>query len=182
MSKSSSFTFENMSRIGNDSCYIDQTAIQNTQSCNYLLQNYFAQDCSMKNPKDLATSQPCVFYKGGYGSGAGGCNIDDSSLLLIGSTQTNTKCRTDMFQRPFATVPFLGRGSVCPILEAQIKQGELSTNKRTVTNLMEESHLKYRTTPLLSSVKDDLENHGRLLPDNDVRGGIESRNLSRDKR
>ena len=182
MSQVSSFVFENMSRIGNDSCYIDQTTIQNTQACNYLLQNYFAQDCSMKNPKDLATSQPSVFYNGGHGSGAGGCNIDDSSQLLIGSTQTNTKCRTDMFQRPFATVPFLGRGSVCPVLESQMKQGEMSTNKRTVTNIMETSQLKYTTTPLLSSVKQDMDNHGRMLPDNSTRGGIESRNLARDQR
>ena len=44
MSQVSSFVFENMSRIGNDSCYIDQTTIQNTQACNYLLQNYYNQN------------------------------------------------------------------------------------------------------------------------------------------
>ena len=181
MAHVSPFTFENMSRIGNDTCYIDQNTIQNTQSCNYLLQNYFSQDCSMKNPKDLATSQPCVFYNGGHGSGAGGCNIDDSSQLLIGSIQTNSKCRTDLFQRPFVTVPFLGRGSVCPVMESQLKQGENSTNKRTVTNLMETSHMKYTTTPLLSSVQNDIENHGKSLQDNAGRGGVASRDLSRDK-
>ena len=182
MAQISPFTFENMSRIGNDACYVDQTTIQNTQSCNYLLQNYFSQDCTMKNPIDLATSQPSVFYKGGYGSGSGGCNIDDSSQLLIGSEQTNSRCRTDLFQRPFATVPFLGRGSVCPIMESQLKQGETSTNKRTVTKLMETCHLKYTSIPLLSTVKDDLDKHGKSLQDNQTRGGVPSRDLSRDKR
>jgi hypothetical protein len=177
----SSFTFENMSRIGNDSCYIDQTSIQNTEACNYLLQNYFANDCSMKTPKDLATSQPSVFYKGGHGSGAGGCNIDDSSQLLIGSIQTNSRCRTDMFQRPFATVPFLGRGSVCPILESQMKQGETNTNKRSVTKLMETSNFKYTTVPLLSNIKDNIDNHGKNLQDNQERGGLTTRDLLRDK-
>jgi hypothetical protein len=176
----SPFTFENVSRAGNDSAYLDQTSIQNTESCNYLLQNYLANDCSMKATRTLATSQPSVFYKGGYG-GAGGCNIDESSQLLIGSEQTIAKARTDLFQRPYATVPFLGKGSVCPVLEAQIKQGELSTNKRTVTNLTEISYNPYTSTPLLSSVKQSIDSHGQMLPNNEIRGGLTTRDMSRDK-
>ena len=34
-----SYTFDNLSRIGNDSCCIDQNTIQNAHSANYLLQN-----------------------------------------------------------------------------------------------------------------------------------------------
>ena len=176
-----SFTFESMSRIGNDTNYIDQTTIQNTQACNYLLQNYYSSDCSMQGTKDLATSQPSVFYNGGYG-GAGGCTIEDNSKLLIGSIQTNTKCRTDLFQRPFATVPFLGRGSACPILESQIKQGETSTNKRTITKLMETSHYEYTSIPLLSSTQDSILNHSKLLPNNNQgQIGLNTRDLNRDK-
>jgi hypothetical protein len=176
----SPFTFENVSRAGNDSAYLDQTSIQNTESCNYLLQNYLSQDCTMRTTRALATSQPSVFYKGGHG-GAGGCNIDESSQLLIGSEQTISKSRTDMFQRPYATVPFLGRGSVCPVLEAQMKQGELSTNKRTVTNLTEISYNQYTSTPLISSVQQSIDNHGQILPNNEIRGGLTTRDLARDK-
>lgn len=181
----SDYTFQNVSRIGNDNCYIDQNSIQNVHSCNYLLQNYFAQDCSMKNAKDLATSQPCINYSGGFGLGAGGCNVDDSSRLLIGTIQTHPRCRIDLFQRPFATVPFLGRGSVDPILEAQIQQGELLTNKKTVTQLSEKSHLKYRTTPLIPEVKKTIQNPTNLIEgmasDGWIRGGVPSRELTRDK-
>ena len=60
MANVSSYTFDNMSRLGNDSCCIDQTSIQNVASCNYMTQNYFAADCSMKNVKALATSQPGI--------------------------------------------------------------------------------------------------------------------------
>ena len=136
----SDFTFNNLSRLSQDSCCIDQNTIQDSAACSYLLQNYFAQDCSMKNAKALATSQPCINYSGGFGLGAGGCNVDDSSKLLIGGIQTNPKARIDLFGRPFATVPFLGRGSVDPILESQIQQGEGITNKRSVTRLTEKSH------------------------------------------
>lgn len=180
MSYSSSFIFESMSRIGNDNNYIDQNSIQNSQACNYLLQNFYANDCSMQNTTNLATSQPAIFYKGGYGSAAGGCNIEENSKLLIGSIQTNTKCRTDLFQRPFATVPFLGRGSADPILESQMKQGETSTNKRTVTKLMESSHLEYTTIPLLSSMQDIIINHSKVI-DSQREGGITTRDLNRDK-
>ena len=176
----SPFTFENVSRAGNDSAYLDQTSLQNADACNYLLQNYLSADCTMKETRALATSQPSVFYSGGHGA-AGGCNIDDSSKLLIGSEQSISKARTDMFQRPFVTVPFLGRGSVCPVLEAQMKQGELSTNKRTITNLTEINYSPYTSTPLLSSVQKSINNHGQMLPNNEIRGGLTTRDLARDK-
>jgi hypothetical protein len=185
MANISSYTFDNMSRIGNDNCTLDQNTIQNVNSCNYLLQNYFADDCSMKNPINLATTQPCVFYSGGYGLGAGGCNVDDSSKLLIGTVQTHPKCRIDLFQRPFATVPYLGRGSVDPILESQILQGELLTNKRTVTQLTEQSYTKYQATPLLPNIKDRVTNPAYCVEgvaaEGWIRGGVPSRELTRDR-
>jgi hypothetical protein len=181
----SDFTFNNLSRIGNDNSGIDQTSIQNSQSCSYLLQNYFSQDCSMKDTKALATSQPCINYTGGFGLGAGGCNVDDSSKLLIGTIQTNPKSRIDLFQRPFATVPYLGRGSVDPLLEAQIQQGETNTNKRTVTRLTEKSYAKYHTTPMIPDVKQNIQNPNNLIEgvasDGWIRGGLPSRELTRDK-
>lgn len=181
----SDFTFNGMSRLGNDSCCIDQNTIQDAAACNYLLQNYFAQDCSMKNAKALATSQPCINYSGGFSLGAGGCNVDDSSKLLIGGIQTNPKARIDLFGRPFATVPFLGRGSVDPILESQILQGEAITNKRSVTRLTEKSHLKYHTTPLIPQVKQNIQNPSLMIEgmasEGWIRGGVPSRELTRDR-
>ena len=185
MAHVSSYTFDNMSRIGNDNCCVDQMSVQNVQACNYTLQNYFSQDCSMKNPIGLATTQPCIFYNGGHDTGAGGCNIDDNSRLLIGSTQTHPRCRIDLYQRPFATVPYLGRGAVDPILESQIQQGEMNTNKRTVTNLGEQSYMKYSNTPLIPSIKNTITNPANLVEGAAapgwIRGGVPSRELTRDK-
>jgi hypothetical protein len=150
-----------------------------------VLQNYFAQDCSMSDAKRLATTQPGIIYSGGFGLGAGGCNVDDSSKLLIGGIQTNPKARIDLFGRPFATVPFLGRGSVDPILEAQMQQGESITNKRSVTRLMEKSHLKYHTTPLIPEVKQNIQNPSQMIEgmasEGWIRGGVPSRELTRDR-
>jgi hypothetical protein len=181
----SDFTFNNMSRMGNDDCCIAQNDIQNTASCSYLLQNYFSQDCSMSNAKSLATAQPCINYSGTRGSDMCGYNIDESSKLLIGGVQTHPRSRIDLFGRPFATVPYLGRGSVDPILEAQIQQGETITNKRSVTRLMEKSHLKYHTTPLIPEVKQNIQNPQLMIEsvasEGWIRGGLPSRELTRDR-
>ena len=182
MATYSGYTFDNLSRIGLDQCNVSQTDIQNVAACNYSTQNYFASDCSMKNPIELATTQPGIMYNGGFNSGAGGCNIDTNSMLQIGTIQTHPKARIDLFQRPFATVPFLGRGSVNPVMEAQIQQGEQLVNKRSVNNLSEKSYIKYHQTPLLPAVKQRMDN-SKIENDASegwVRGGVPSRELTRD--
>jgi len=184
MANTYSYTFDTMSRIGNDQCCVDQNTIQNVAACNYMTQNYFAADCSMKNPIALATTQPGIMYNGGYNSGSGGCNIDDSSKLQIGTIQTHPKSRIDLFQRPFATVPFLGRGSVNPVIESQIQQGELIVNKRSVNNLSEKSYIKYHQTPLLPAVQEKMNDTTNKIESDAsegwIRGGVPSRELTRD--
>ena len=184
MANVSSYTFDNMSRIGNDSCCIDQTSIQNVASCNYMTQNFFAADCSMKKSIELATTQPGIMYNGGYNSGAGGCNIDNSSELLIGTIQTHPRCHIDLFQRPFATVPYLGRGAVNPVMESQIQQGEQIVNKRSVNNLSEKSYIRYHQTPLLPAVQERINNPANQIEnvasDGWIRGGVPSRELTKD--
>jgi hypothetical protein len=184
MATYSGYTFENMSRIGLDSCCVDQDTIQDIASCNYMTTNYFATDCSMKKPIDLATSQPGVMYNGGYGSGAGGCNINESSNLQIGTIQTHPRCRIDLFHRPFATVPYLGRGSVNPIMESQIQQGEQIVNKKSTNPLTEINFIKYYQTPLLPAVQQRINNPANQIEsvasDGWIRGGIPSRELTRD--
>ncbi len=184
MATYSGYTFDNMSRIGLDECNLSQTDIQNVASCNYITQNYFASDCTMRRPIDLATSQPGIMYNGGYQVGAGGCNINDSSKLQIGTIQTHPKCRIDLFQRPFATVPYLGRGSVNPVMESQIMQGEQLVNKKSINNLSEKSYIKYHQTPLLPAVQQRINNPANqiesIASDGWIRGGVPSRELTRD--
>ena len=184
MSNVSTYTFDQMSRIGLDDCCISQNNLQNVASCNYTLQNYYASDCSMKKPIDLATTQPGIMYNGGHNSAAGGCNINESSNLLIGTVQTHPKCKISLYQRPFATVPYLGRGSVDPIVESQMQQGESVINKKSINGMSEKTHLKLSQTPLLSSVKDRVTNPMNSVESavdpGWIRGGLPSRELTRD--
>ena len=98
-----SYTFFNPERIGLDQCCQSQNDIQNVEACSYMTQNYFASDCTMKVPQQLAYTQPGIFLNGGFGSSSCGSNIDESSKLLIGTIQTHPKCRISLFQRPFSS-------------------------------------------------------------------------------
>lgn len=185
MSFITNYNFDNLSRIGNDQCFQDQQTIQNTQACNYTLQNYFSGDSTMKRAYQVSTSQPGMMLNGGYGCGGGGCNIDQNSKLTIGSMMTHPGTKIDLYQRPFLTVPYLGRGSVDPTLESQMLQGELSTNRRSVTKLGEKSYMKYTTTPLLPDLQERINNPAFCLEhvasDGWIRGGLPSRELTKDR-
>jgi hypothetical protein len=75
-------------------------------------------------------------------------------------------------------VPFLGRGSVNPVVESQIQQGDTIINKKSVNGLSERSYIKYHQTPLLSNVKERI--NAAQNNNNNNLAGIPSRELTRD--
>ena len=178
------YSFDNLSRIGDDLCGITERDLQNQQFGTYSTTNFFSQYCGMKKPIDFATSQPNVFFKGGYGNcGAGGCNIQDNSNLKIGTIQTRTKCKLSLHERPFTTVPYLGRGPSRPVIESRLQQGGYSGNKKSCKTVTEKS-FNYDQAPLLPSVAESIQNPHNLVEgvaaEGWIRGGLPSRELTRD--
>lgn len=176
--------FQNNTRIGNDSCDLSVQNIQNIAQANYMLSNYFAKDCNMKKPIELATCQPSMFFSGSNQVGIGGCNIDTNSELLIGSVNTHPRCKISLLERPFKTVPFLGRGQSNPVLESNIQQGDLCINKKSANPTTERSYIPYSNTPLLPQLETTLNNPANYVEgvamDGWIRGGIPSRELQKD--
>jgi hypothetical protein len=174
------YAFDNLSRIGEDGCSLGQRGIQNVEASNYMLQNFFSDDCTMKRPIEFATSQPNINFTGGHQVGAGGCNIDTNSQLLIGgSALTHPRCRISLLQRPFATVPFMGRGQSNPYLESQLQQGDYLTNKRSI-NLLSEQTVS-TNYPLVPSIASTITNPVNLVEgvasEGWVRGGANTRTM-----
>ena len=92
MTSTYNYTFDNLTRIGDDNCGITAREAQNSAMGSYNTTNYFLPYCGMKKPIEFATRQPDMFYNGGYGPcGAGGCNVNSDSKLKIGSIQTHPK-------------------------------------------------------------------------------------------
>ena len=177
------YAFHKMSRIGEDSCDISQRNLQNSKHATYMLDN-FRPSCPMTTAIDFATSQPNVNYKGGHQVGINGCNIDDNSDLSIAKL-SRPKCRISLFHRPFATVPFLGRGESNPVLESKIQQSDLSDNRKSNNPSSEISYMEYNNTPMLPSLERSITDPTHFIEDAAssgwIRGGLPSRELARDK-
>lgn len=179
----SDYAFQNMTRIGNDSCFLNQKDIQYMKGGDYMVTNYFP-DCPMNKAIEFATSQPNVFYSGGHQLGVNGCNVDYNSRLLI-SDLTRHKCKISLLQRPFATVPYLGRGPSNSILESHIQQGDMVSNRKSVNTTSEMSYMNYSNYPLIPSIEATISNPVNLIEDvaadGWIRGGLPSRNLTKDQ-
>ena len=58
------YVFDNLSRIGDDNCGQSQRNVQNLNSSNYMLHNFFAADCNMARPIEFAVAQPGINFTG----------------------------------------------------------------------------------------------------------------------
>ena len=136
----------------------------------------------MNSAISFATSQPSVYYTGGY---TAGCNIDQSSELEL-SMLSKPKTRISLNQRPYLTIPYLGRGQSDVVLETQMLQGkELANNRKSANPSSEISYVNYSTTPMIPSVQATITNPSNLIEsiaaEGWIRGGLPSRELARDK-
>lgn len=164
------YTFDNMSRLGNDVVTLSETNTQNTLYGSYSVTNYFPNSCD--RPLDFSTSQPNVFMTGGKNTvGNSGCVVNQNNDLR--SMHTNTGGPIHLFTRPFVTIPYLGRGPYNIEQETALQQGDSISNRRSVNGLSEVSYIDNHHYPLIDSIRSKVTN-----PDNLVQktpGGIPSR-------
>lgn len=185
MANAFNYTFDNMSRLGEDPCYLSERDRQNSVYGNYHVTNYF-NNCGLKDEISFATSQPNIFINGGYGhSGVNGCNIQADSAMKIGTIQTKPNGRISLYTRPFLTVPYLGKGSHNPVEESKIQQGQYIRNVKSCNTTTETTHIDHRHYPLIPSLKATVTNPHNLVEgvaaEGWIRGGVPTRELIRDK-
>jgi hypothetical protein len=125
--------FNNAGRIGADRTDNTQRTLQNTRFANHMLSSYFNESISSENI-EFASKQPTMLISGlARGDGLNGKVVDYDSLLLIKTTQDRPQEKLQLMQRPFLTVPYLGRGSCNPDTESQLLQGESTWDKKGVS-------------------------------------------------
>ena len=178
------YVFDNLSRIGEDDCGMNQRNIQNLNSSNYMLQNFFSAECNMKRPIEFATAQPGINFTGSHQVGVGGCNIDTNSELFNGRIMTRPRSRINLFERPFKTVPFLGRGESNPLVESRLWQGDYNINKKSVNPSSEVCCVNHEMYPLIPSIAATISNPANLVEgvavNGWIRGGVPSREIERE--
>lgn len=141
--------FYNQGTLDSDESTRLRKDVDNARYSNYMLGGFSSQ--SLGTPQDLhvlfATQQPGILYYGlNTGNGLDGSIVDFESQLTFKSVGINRPSpgdKTQLFQRPFVTVPYLGRGVGDPVIESQLLQGQQTYDTRSVSTAMEASTLKY---------------------------------------
>ncbi len=176
----SNYTFDNLSRLGDDAYDISERNLQNNRFNTHMTTSYYP--CAMDKPISFALNQPNVFYSGGF---VGGCNIEADSNLRIGSIQTSPHAKISLQQRPFATVPYIGRGAPKPVLEARIQQGDYIRNRKSCGTIADTAVHHRHYTPLVPSLQATISNAANLVEEaahsDWIRGGIPTRSIIKDQ-
>lgn len=182
---SSSYTFNNMGRIGSDTVDNSQQNLYNTRFSDYLLANYHGENNSIDTQVKFASQQPTFVATGiATGTGLDGSVIDIDSKLMLNTEQDRSYSKLELMQRPFLTVPYLGRGSCDTIMESKLQQGENISERKSVNLSSEKPQMDFNSYPMIESLKDKLTNPSFLVEesamDGWVRGGVASRESAND--
>jgi len=174
------FLFDRLTTPRYDDCASTAAAQQNQASSDYLTTNYFANSPCMTDSIKLATSQPNIYYNGGN---EGRCNVDVLSQLKLGGIQTHPKCRISLLQRPFATVPYLGKGPHNADVESSLQQSVFGSERKSESTITDKNHLDYRFTPQIPSLSASIQNPSNLVEEvaaeGWVRGGLPTKDMTR---
>lgn len=185
MSHSPDYWFNGLSRIGSDHEEHGQQAAQNDAASSYML-TMTAPQCPAPSPMTFALSQPFMNFSGTHHVAPGGSNIDASTEVLFRETARD-EGKTCLWQRPFATVPYLGRGKSDTDAESALRAGyqDSVVARPSVAQLSEVSYENYARTPMLPSLQASITNPAHLVEavadSRWVRGGIPSRDHERDR-
>ena len=184
MSTVSPYLFNNTDRIGSDKTDQTQNNVHNTRYANHSLASFFSENTSSQHV-NFAVQQPTMTFSGiSHGNGLNGNVIDDESNLVIKTEQTKPFEKLQLFQRPFASVPYLGRGSCDPALEAQLQHGEVVAGKKSVSTIMDKSFSQYQLYPTDDKMEERVNDAAYTVEeaalDGWVRGGKSTREMSND--
>ena len=166
-------------RMRDDGCEVLQQYQDSTGPGNYYVTNLVpAQE------KAQATEIPNPTLLGKEGFGYNNKEIDVDSKLRTNPTQEGRlRCPLHVQSRPFATVPYMGRGKLNSDVESGLIYSEFARVDRpcgTVT----ETFFDGQFTPMIPHLAQHIQNPKNLIPEDAaqgwIRGGIPARSYVRD--
>jgi len=174
------YTFNNMTRSRAETVDKTNQTVMNNKYGDYVLTTYFS-DNDRGDYEKVALAQPGVMFSGTSWSshGVGPNTVDIDSALIIKNENARSLEKLSLQQRPFMTVPYLGRGSADTALESQLRQGDIVGNKKSVSTITEQSFMNNQMYPLIDSIKETITNPKYLVQeaalDGWIRGGSATR-------
>lgn len=173
--------FNNVDGLRMSNCGMSEQNLQNLNASNYLLKNY-RPACPMTKAIDLATEYPTMNYTGSHQVGIDGCNINTNSELHI-TDLTRPSCKITLQERPFLTVPYLGRGRCDIDAESDLHNCLYTQNKKSINPSSEICYSNYTNTPMIPTLEASVQNPAHLVEDvaaeGWIRGGLPSREYTK---
>jgi hypothetical protein len=166
-------------RLRDDGCEVSQQHKDSSGPGNYMVTNL-----TPKQPQAQKVELPNPTLLGREGFGYNNQKIDDDSVLRTNQVQEGRqRCPLHIQSRPFASVPFMGRGRLNPDIESGLLYSEFARVDRpcgTVT----ETFFDGQFVPLIPHLAQHIQNPANLVPEvaaqGFIRGGVPSRQYIRD--
>ena len=171
------FMFDKLSRMGDDPVVSSQRQIMNNSYTGYQLYNPYSQN-SVDQALNLATNQPSMFVKGTNSLSPFGGNVNQSTTLER-SVMTNPHIKITLQERPYKTIPYLGKGNVDVTVENQLKWGDTLREQKSVVQLGESSYLDLDNFPLHGYVTKSVND--RVTVDSQWSNGVNTRDMYKNK-
>lgn len=164
-----------------DKCFIDISTRQSIGPGNYAVTNLYDCECLMPDTVRNATDNVLMFYKNGYD--VGGCVVDDSSKLRVGLTKRYPKCPQQLYERPYLTTPYMGRGYLQPNEESELIFSE-DTKVKKSCNTLSGVTIPQQFTPLIDHLSFNVQNVQHIVQEavdpSWIRSGAPGRLIVRD--
>lgn len=177
----SSFQIQQFTRVRDDPC---NQSFQNKETVSpgaYQVTNLYP---SLATATRIAHEQPIVPERDGFGWSASAVDID-STLRNHGMQTLSPHCpvRGRTQARPFATVPYMGRGKGEAMLESRLQMSEFIRQGKDCGTISD-SFYGNQFTPMIPHMAKNVQDPKHLIPEvaasGWVSGGIPSRQWVRD--
>ena len=164
-----------------DKCFIDIDTRQSIGPGNYGVTNLYDCECLIPDVIKNATDNVCVPFKNG--NDIAPCVVDDSSKLRIGLQKKFPKCNQQLFERPYKTVPYMGKGVLMVDQDSELKFSENTATKRS-NNTLSGISVPNFFMPLVDHLSANIQNPIHLIQESVdpswTRSGNPSRLQTRD--
>lgn len=175
--------FHKMSSVYDDHCTI-QTRIRQSENVGGWSRYNYYQFQDINNTVGVATGERILPFQDGYGVGP--AVVDAESQIKNQPVQTNPRCRLNvqLKERPYKTVPFMGRGRGNQYLESALQQSKFVREKAYCGGNVSEKHFDNVFTPQINHLQRNIQNPRNLVQEvadpTWIRGGVPSRLVIRD--